>query len=243
MSDDDRPPPPRSRRDAMLACPFLDHQAKDSDDSDQNSSDDAQLTDLSYVSQGSSHPNASPSLYLASLGSQAGALGFGSPLANHRQPFESSYDPHVRHLAPEGYRGNICPDGHRCLDHRFKKTRYCDECLAEIPAGSVGQRCSICDYDLCSLCCTRSNPGVASNPVIHPSPALVVPPRPPPSIATATIDPYPDVVFPQLQSVVPYCPPLQTFNRMKLKRKAPLITHNISLSLGLSAELDCGVVI
>jgi hypothetical protein len=253
----------------MLACPFLDHQAKDSDDSDQNSSDDAQLTDLSYVSQGSSHPNASPSLYLASLGSQAGALGFGSPLANHRQPFESSYDPHVRHLAPEGYRGNICPDGHRCLDHRFKKTRYCDECLAEIPAGSVGQRCSICDYDLCSLCCTRSNPGVASNPVIHPSPALVVPPRPPPSIAdatipnpvihpspalvvpprpppsiaTATIDPYPDVVFPQLQSVVPYCPPLQTFNRMKLKRKAPLITHNISLSLGLSAELDCGVVV
>ena len=295
MSDDEKHPPPRSRRDAMLACPFLDHQAKDSEDSDENSSDDGQMTDLSYVSQGSSHPNASPSLYLASLGSQADALGFGSTLANHRKlkPFESSYDPHVRLLAPEGYRGNVCPDGHRCLEHRFKKTRYCDECVAEIPAGTVGQRCSICDYDLCPLCCTRSNPGGASDPVIDPSPALVVPPRPTLSIATATIDPCPNAC---LQSVVPSCPPfsmniasfhhktltdavlpllsnvpdvadvelpsftlsnqvplpsfttsnevpLKTFNRMKLKRKAPLITQNISSSLGVSDELDLGVVV
>lgn len=90
----------------MLECRLLEHQAKEgSDGSDINSTDDASATDMSYISPNSNHSNASKNVYIASLGSQAEALGFEIPLDGHRPKFESSYDPRVRHKVSPGYKG------------------------------------------------------------------------------------------------------------------------------------------
>jgi hypothetical protein len=191
------PPPPLSRRAAMLACPFIDHQATEgTDGSCENSEDDAHETDMSYVSPTSNHSNASRNLYLASLGSQAEELGFGSPLNGHRPKFESSFDPRCRMKAHPGYAGiacplpipynyllltptcpgTMCPEGHKCPPHTFKRQRWCDECVVEIAAGSEGKRCNICEYDLCSLCARAtpishvlSTPPGLSNPLPRPN--------------------------------------------------------------------------
>ena len=109
-SSDTSPPPPMSHRAAFLACPFIEHQAKEgTDGSDNNSTDDASATDMSYVTPTSNHSNASQNLYLASHGSQGENLGFGSPLNSHRPRFESSFDPYVQMQAPEGYTGMSPP--------------------------------------------------------------------------------------------------------------------------------------
>ena len=60
-----------TRRDSYLKCPYLDHQARqNSQDSCNNSSDDADQPDLECVSQGIDHPNGDRDMYLWSLGSQ-----------------------------------------------------------------------------------------------------------------------------------------------------------------------------
>jgi hypothetical protein len=81
-------PPPKKRRKKrqdMLNCKFLDLQSKvgdegESEDLSTNSSDDGSQSNISNVSSGSHHSNASPSVYLNSLTSQAEEHGFEPPL-------------------------------------------------------------------------------------------------------------------------------------------------------------------
>ena len=69
------------RRQGRLNCKLLDHQAKErSDDECDNSEDDADASDDSVVHPNLDSPDGSPSLYAASMGSQAEALGFTVPL-------------------------------------------------------------------------------------------------------------------------------------------------------------------
>jgi hypothetical protein len=71
----------KSRRQDRLNCKYLDHQAKgNSCDECDNSEDDADATDDSIVASNSDDPDGSFSLYAASMGSQAEALGFTVPL-------------------------------------------------------------------------------------------------------------------------------------------------------------------
>jgi hypothetical protein len=92
------------RRAELLACKFLDHQAREgSQGSDQNSSDDGDQPDMDYVSQRRDHPDGDRAMYMWSLSSQAESMGFAAPLNNVRrdEPFLSSFDPRVRDLAGE----------------------------------------------------------------------------------------------------------------------------------------------
>ena len=71
----------QSRRQLLLTCPFLDHQAKEGDEDESvdgsvNSSDDGDESDLSYITHGS-HPDASFSIYARAMDSQG---GFPTPI-------------------------------------------------------------------------------------------------------------------------------------------------------------------
>lgn len=85
----------KRKRQDMLDCPFLDLQSKvgdegESEDLSDNSRDDGSESNLSNVSSGCDHPNASPSIYFKSLSSQAEEHGFEAPLNAVRRsaPFE-----------------------------------------------------------------------------------------------------------------------------------------------------------
>jgi hypothetical protein len=93
-------------------------------------------------------------MYNASLGSQAEQLGFRPPMAHVRRgTFQSSYDPSVRFKAGPNFKGTVCPEGHMCMFRVYGKSiRFCDVCDLEIAYGSVGERCLICDFDLCPDC-------------------------------------------------------------------------------------------
>jgi hypothetical protein len=93
-------------------------------------------------------------MYNASLGSQAAQLGFRVPMAHVRRgTFQSSYDPSVRFKAGPNFKGTVCPEGHMCMLREYGKSiRFCDVCDLEIAYGSVGERCRICDFDLCPEC-------------------------------------------------------------------------------------------
>lgn len=93
-------------------------------------------------------------MYNASLGSQAAQLGFPAPMARSRRgTFQSSYDPSVRLKAGRNFKGTVCPKGHMCMFRGYGKSiRFCDVCDLEIADGSVGERCLICDFDLCPEC-------------------------------------------------------------------------------------------
>jgi hypothetical protein len=78
-----------TRRQLMLNCPLLQHQAvEDNGDGSvsqsQNSFDDRDLPDLSYVTQGS-YSDGDPELYMASLSSQGRNFGFGTPMHQTRR--------------------------------------------------------------------------------------------------------------------------------------------------------------
>jgi hypothetical protein len=224
MRDD--PPPPKSRRAALLKCPYIDHQAREgSDGSFENSSDDDDESDLSCVSRGGSHPNGSPALYLASLGSQADALGFGSRLDSHRQPFESSFDPRLRFITSPDYAGLVCPAGHKCLPHAFKKLRYCDECVSEIIPGTLGSRCGICGYDLCSPCTIEAGAPPPS-PVSQPASVLMVP-HPAPVLQPATVVIVPQTPNARFSEIPSHHIPNR--DRLRLKRKPPLLMTEAKL--------------
>jgi len=67
--------------------------------------------------------------------------------------FESSYDPGVRLRAGSNFKGSVCPKGHMCLLKEYSNSkRSCDVCDIEIESGSIGDRCTLCDYDLCPSC-------------------------------------------------------------------------------------------
>jgi len=85
----------RSNRQDMLQCKFLDHQSKvgkegESEEISDNSDDDGSKSNESNVTSGSDHSNASPSIYLNSMTSQAEDLGFEAPLNAIRRgvPYE-----------------------------------------------------------------------------------------------------------------------------------------------------------
>jgi hypothetical protein len=86
LSDDDRPLVRcKTRRDEFLSCPFLETQAKEEIEGKSascsiNSDDDAEHSNLSYVSSGSQHSNAEINVYLASLSSQAVNEGWQPPM-------------------------------------------------------------------------------------------------------------------------------------------------------------------
>ena len=70
-----------------------------------------------------------------------------------RGVFESSYDPAVRLKAGSTFKGSVCPRGHKCLPKVYSNNnRSCDACDTEIEAGLIGDRCTLCDYDLCPMC-------------------------------------------------------------------------------------------
>jgi hypothetical protein len=78
------------RRDAFLSCPLLETQAKEGKENEslscsENSSDDADQSDLSMVTGGSQHSNAEMSIYMNSLSSQAEQFGFHAPLNQTRR--------------------------------------------------------------------------------------------------------------------------------------------------------------
>jgi len=74
----------RSNRQDMLQCKFLDHQSKVGKEGDGSKSNESNVT------SGSDHSNASPSIYLNSMTSQAEDLGFEAPLNAIRRgvPYE-----------------------------------------------------------------------------------------------------------------------------------------------------------
>ena len=80
----------KTRRDAFLSCPLLETQAKEGKEDEsascsENSSDDADKSDLSMVTGGSQHSNAEATVYLNSLSSQAEQFGFEPPLNQTRR--------------------------------------------------------------------------------------------------------------------------------------------------------------
>ena len=170
-----------SRRDLTLKCPLLQSQAVEVDENgisqsgSSNSTDDHDLPNLSYVTDGAnallhsplfeyiyiqkmhcpgSYSDGDAHIYHASLGSQASEYGFDKPMAQiRREPFQSSYDPEIRMKAGPNFKGHVCPQGHMCRLRLYRKSgRFCDECDQEINEGSSGERCKLCDYDLCPIC-------------------------------------------------------------------------------------------
>jgi hypothetical protein len=153
-------PPSPARRSLIMQSRFLEGEAADADadDASEYSQDDRHLPDLSYVTQGS-HPDGDPAFYMESLGSQVSQLGFGIPMNQLRhEAFRSSYDPAVRRLAGPNFQGNVCPSGHECRSRTFANDGHsCDNCSLAIVAGSTGERCKVCDFDLCATCVDNDN--------------------------------------------------------------------------------------
>jgi hypothetical protein len=79
-----------------------------------------------------------------------------------RGTFRSSYDPSIRLRAGPNFIGTVCPEGHMCRFRKYAAIRFCDECVAEIAAGSVGERCTLCDFDLCPQCSSTSQDEITS---------------------------------------------------------------------------------
>ena len=168
-----------TRRQLMLNCPLLQHQAVEDNgegsvSQSQNSFDDRDLSDLSYVTQGS-YSDGDHGLYMISISSQGHNYGFGTPMHQQRRGIftyvrnfqlvlcrnltppmnnRSSYDPAIRNLAEPGWPGDVCPAGHKCNARLFERDgrHTCDKCNGAIAAGSTGARCNVCDYDLCCSC-------------------------------------------------------------------------------------------
>lgn len=168
-----------TRRQLMLNCPLLQHQAVEDNgegsvSQSQNSFDDRALSDLSYVTQGS-YSDGDHELYMISISSQGHNYGFGTPMHQQRRGIftyvrnfqlvlcrnltppmnnRSSYDPAIRNLAEPGWPGDVCPAGHKCNARLFERDgrHTCDKCNGAIAAGSTGARCNVCDYDLCCSC-------------------------------------------------------------------------------------------
>jgi len=103
-----------------------------------------------------SYSDGDPAIYHESMGSQASQHGFGTPLNRaRRKTFRSSFDPDVRLKAWPDFKGRVCPGGHMCrLTVYLKSNRSCNICDVEIVAGAVGQRCFMCEFDLCPGCST-----------------------------------------------------------------------------------------
>ena len=159
--DDDDMPIVTSRRQLLLSNPLFQHQAVEDRDGlsvvgSDNSIDDRDLPNLSCVTDGS-YSDGEKDIYIASLGSQADQLGFGTPLHEQgRERFRSTFDPSFARLAGASWQGMVCPAGHKCLNRQFirEAAHTCDKCAVVISAGTSGGRCKFCDYDICENCFT-----------------------------------------------------------------------------------------
>jgi hypothetical protein len=168
-----------SHRQQKLQCPLLDLQAKEDKNGESmeyvaNSSDDEDCSDESNVTFGS-HSDGDKDVYLKSLGTQDSESAFLSPL-NHarRGRFESSFDPAVKNRAYSDWKGDVCPNGHKCFPKKYTspdRSYHCDACLENIPNGSDGARCTVCDYDMCATCMITRTP-VALAPDISVRPGV-----------------------------------------------------------------------
>jgi len=134
-----------SRRQRVLQCKFLAHQAIEADSNDdsisgsQNSDDDNENTDLSCMTNASiSVDDDDMAIYRDSMGSQAGDLGFGTPLAETRRGrFKSSYD--QSRTPTWDFAGTICPQNHMCRLRNYKNAdHHCDLCQSAIEEGTKG---------------------------------------------------------------------------------------------------------
>ena len=67
--------------------------------------------------------------------------------------------------AGPNFKGVVCPQGHMCKLKTYRKSnRSCDVCDVEIVAGSIGDRCFLCEYDLCPGCSSNASDDIESNP-------------------------------------------------------------------------------
>jgi len=134
-----------SRRQRFLESKFVAHQATEADSNDdsisgsQNSDDDNEDTDLSCMTNASvSVDDDDMAIYRDSLSSQAGDLGFGTPMADTRRgKFKSSYD---QSRTPfEDFAGTICPQNHMCRLRNYKNADHsCDLCHNDIEEYTTG---------------------------------------------------------------------------------------------------------
>ena len=153
-----------SRRQEKQQCVLLNLQATEdgvSMDDVCNSSDDEHCSDESNVTFGS-HSDGDKELYLNSLQTQDSASAFLAPL-NHarRARFQSSYDPAVKNIAYSDWKGDVCPKGHKCFPRKYvspDREYHCNTCFEDIPIGSDGARCTLCDYDICATCMVTRTP-------------------------------------------------------------------------------------
>lgn len=59
--------------------------------------------------------------------------------------FRSSFDPSVQFIASSGYRGPVCPAGHRlCARTYVMPGWHCDSCEQDLDSGNTGQHCKVC---------------------------------------------------------------------------------------------------
>jgi len=71
--------------------------------------------------------------------------------------------------AGPNFKGLVCPQGHMCRLKAYRNSnRSCDVCDVEIVAGSLGERCFICEYDLCPGCSSNVSDDIESNTRIVP---------------------------------------------------------------------------
>jgi len=136
-----------SRRQQYLSNILFDHQAVEAGANDEslsgsdNSDDDDDASDLSCVTDESVYVDDNAmAVYRESLCSQAGDMGFGTPLhEKRRRKFKSSYDT-TRGLTPTwGFAGTVCPENHMCRIHIYRTSNHgCDLCSQDILAGTRG---------------------------------------------------------------------------------------------------------
>jgi hypothetical protein len=150
----------------------------------------------------------------------------------------SSYDPRTRKLAGVNWPGNVCPEGHKCFECAFFHKRYCDNCTELIAVGTSGERCTLCQFDLCSDCVfPPKNWHALENPEEYEAPEIeseIATTAPPLSSILSHIPTQPAAASP-LASGAPSLPcmevdPLPRQNRMKLRKGTPTHTANVPLT-------------
>jgi hypothetical protein len=128
-----------SRRQQLLKNKFLALQAVEADSNDEsvsgsdNSDDDDDEPDLSCMTDASvSVDDDDMAVYRASLSSQAGALGFGTPIADTRRGrFRSTFD--LARTPFFDFAGTVCPNNHMCRIRIYRcGTHSCDLCVKNI---------------------------------------------------------------------------------------------------------------
>jgi len=209
-----------SQREQFLTSKFFAHQAVEAGSDDEslpgsaNSEDDDEESDLSCITDASvSVDDDDMAIYRESLSSQAGVLGFGTPMAGtRRERFKSTFD--QSRTPTSDFTGTICPQNHMCRSRTYRTPNHaCDLCDKDIEEGTIGichsshslillchmltgERCSLCDYDLCCECSKPLN-------TLVPDPALALLVSTP---TVSTLAPGPTLLPPLFKDMSQYVP-------------------------------------